>query len=204
MLKELSTRLLQHITSQNSWANRLLLPFAGKSVQLKIGIISASLVILENGNLAMAGETNIPDAKVTIEPSLLLRLLAKDKDANRKIIIEGDAQLAAELAKVFVNMRWDYEDDLSNLIGDVPANKIGNLTRDMATSVKEISLNLAEMLSEYWQEEVPLIAKKYNVEQFNTEVDHLRSDMSRFEKKLTKRAKTLSNDSNSNIANSTQ
>ena len=125
MLKQISTRLLQHLISQNSWASRLLQPFAGKSVQLNMGFITASLVILENGNLAIAGDTNIPDTTVTVPPSLLLRLLAKDEAANRQIKIEGDTHLAAEFAKVLANMRWDYEDDLSHLIGDIPANKMG-------------------------------------------------------------------------------
>ena len=191
MLKALSTRLLQHLISQNSWASNLLQPFAGKSIQINVSFISTSLVILENGNLAIAGETNLPDAKVTIPPSLLLRLLAKDEAANRQINIEGDTHLAAELAKVFSNMRWDYEDDLSNLIGDIPANKIGTFARDTANSVKETSVNLAEMLSEYWQEEMPLIAKKRHLEQFNAEVDTLGADVARFEKKLAKLTKSV-------------
>ena len=191
MLKALSTRLLQHLISQNSWASNLLLPFAGKSIQINVSFISTSLVILENGNLAVAGETNVPDATVTIPPSLLLRLLAKDEAANRQINIEGDTHLAAELAKVFSNMRWDYEDDLSNLIGDIPAIKIGTFARDAANTVKETSVNLAEMLSEYWQEEMPLIAKKRHVEKFNSEVDTLGADVARFEKKLAKLAKNI-------------
>jgi ubiquinone biosynthesis protein UbiJ len=191
MLKALSTRLLQHLISQNSWASKLLQPFAGKSIQINISFISTSLAILESGNLAIAGETNIPDATVTIPPSLLLRLLAKDEAANRQINIEGDTHLAAEMAKVLSNMRWDYEDDLSNLIGDIPANKIGTFARDAASSVKETSSNIAEMLSEYWQEEMPLIAKKRHIEQFNAEVDALGSDVARFEKKLAKFTKNI-------------
>jgi ubiquinone biosynthesis protein UbiJ len=186
MLKTFSTRILQHLISQNSWANAILQPFAGKSVQFIVGFISTSLVILENGSLAIAGETNISDATVTIPPSLLIRLIAKDNTATRQINIEGDTHLAAELAKVFANMRWDYEDDLSQLIGDIPANKIGGFARDTLHSVKETSTNLAEMLSEYWQEEMPMIAKKRHVEAFNSSVDTLRADVERFEKKLAK------------------
>ncbi len=191
MLKALSTRLLQHLISQNSWASNLLQPFAGKSIQINVSFVSTSLVILENGNLAMAGETNIPDATVSIPPSLLLRLLAKDEAANRQVNIDGDTHLVTELAKVFSNMRWDFEDDLSNLIGDIPANKIGTFARDAANSVKETSKNLIEMLSEYWQEEMPLIAKKRHVEQFNTQVDTLSADVARFEKTLAKLSKNI-------------
>lgn len=198
MLKALSTRLLQHLITQNSWANRILQPFAGKSVQFNVGFISASLVILENGGLAIAGETNIADATVTIPPSLLLRLIAKDEAAKMQIDIEGDTHLASELAKVFASMRWDYEDDLSKLVGDIPANKIGNFARDATNSVKETSINLAEMLSEYWQEEKPMIAKMRHIKEFNMQIDTLRADVARFEKKLTKLTQKLTQNSDIN------
>jgi len=198
MLKALSTRLLQHIISQNSWAKTMLQPFAAKSVQINIGLIAASLVILENGSLAIAGETNVADATINISSSLLLRLMAKDEAAKMQIIIEGDTHLAAELAKVFANMRWDYEDDLSTLVGDISANKIGALGRDVANSVKETGTNLAEMLSEYWQEERPMIAKKRHVEEFNAQVDILRADVDRFEKKLAKLSQELNKKQNFN------
>lgn len=208
MLKALSTRVLQHLISQNSWANAMLQPFEGKSVQFKIASLSTSLVILEDGGLAIAGETNTPDATVTMSLSLALRLMAKDEAAKRLISIEGDTHLAAELAKVFANIRWDYEDDLSKLVGDISANKLGTLSRNTAKSVKETSINLAEMLSEYWQEEKPMIAKKRHVEAFITQVDTLRADVDRLDKKLAKLSLKFSqnqkHDLNSTAVDSTQ
>ena len=188
MLKALTTQWLQHLISQNSWANPMLQPFAGKSLQFNVSFVSNSIVILENGSLAMAGETCIPDATVTISPSLLLRLIAKDESAKRQINIEGDTHLVTEFAKVFTHIRWDYEDDLSKLVGDIAANQIGNLGRQAFNTTKETTINMAEMLSKYWQEENPIIAKKHHVEQFNSEIDTLRADVERFEKKLAKLA----------------
>ncbi len=186
MFKALSTRFLQHLLTQNSWANALLQPYAGKAVQFDIASIKANIIILEDGGLVMAGETNIADATVCISASLLLRLIAQDEAAKIQIVISGDTHLATEFAKVLSNMRWDYEDDLSKLIGDVSALKISQFGRDAATGFKRNSIQLAEMLSEYWQEEKPLIAKNRLVEKFNTEVDTLRADVARLEKRLTK------------------
>ncbi|HYN54137.1 MAG TPA: SCP2 sterol-binding domain-containing protein [Methylotenera sp.] len=191
MLKALSTRVLQHLVTQNSWANAMLQPFAGKSVQFNVSLVNTTVVILENGSLAIAGETNAPDAIVTIPPSLLLRLIAQDESARLKINIEGDTHLASELAKVFSNMRWDYEDDLSKVVGDIPANKIGEFGRKTVHTVKDTSTNLAEMLSEYWQEEKPMIAKKRHLEEFHAQVDALRADTARLEKKLQKLTQKL-------------
>ena len=186
MLKALSTRFLQHLLTQNSWANAILQPYAGKAVQFDIASIKANIIILEDGGLAIAGETNIADATICISASLLLRLIAQDEAAKMQIVISGDTHLATEFAKVLSNMRWDYEDDLSKLVGDVSALKISQFGRDAATGIKRNSIQLAEMLSEYWQEEKPMIAKKRHVEKFNAEGDTLRADVARFEKRLTK------------------
>ena len=195
MLKSISTRALQHLISQNSWANAMLQPFTGKSVQFNISLMSSTVVILENGSLVIAGATNTPDATVTIPISLLPRLISKDESVKMHINIEGDTHLAAELAKVFANMRWDYEDDLSKVVGDIPANKIGEFSRKTVNAVKETTTNLAEMLSEYWQEEKPMIAKKRHIETFNEQVDTLRADTARFEKKLQKLTQKLNSSS---------
>ena len=198
MLKQLSTHIIQHLLAQNEWSAPMLQPFASQSVQLNFVLLKTSLVILENGSLAIAGETNAPDATITIPPSLLLRLMAKDESAKLQIKVDGDTHLATALAKVLSHLRWDYEDDLSKLTGDVSAHKIGEFTRQSASTVKDTAINLAEMLSEYWQEEKPLLAKKRHVEQFNTEVDTLRADLERMEKRLNKLAKKLGTTPDSN------
>ncbi len=186
MFKSASTRLLQHLIAQNRWAHALLQPFSGKSVKFDFTLIEASLVILENGDFAMAGGTATPDAVVTISPSTLIRLLAKDDAAKLQISVEGDTHLATELAKVFSNMRWDYEDDLSKIVGDIPASKFGQLLRQTSVQIMDTGTNLGEMLFEYWQEEKPMIAKKRHVEQFNQAVDTLRADVDRLEKRFEK------------------
>jgi len=186
MLTVALTRVLQHLIAQNSWANNLLLPFAGKSVQFKVSIAEQTLVVLENGQLAMAGETNLPDATISLSPTTLLRLLVKDEAANRQVSMTGDVQLAKAFAQVFSNMHWDIEDDLSRLIGDISANQLVESTQKVSSSIQKTAVNAAEMAAEFLQEEKPLIAKKIAVENFNTEVDTLRADVARFEKKIDK------------------
>lgn len=191
MFKALSARLLQHLIGQNEWARDILLPFAGHSVQFNVAIIHANLVILDDGSLAMAGEGNAPNATITISPSVAMRLMAQDDSAKREVEIVGDTHLASELAKVFTNMHWDYADDLSRVIGDVPAQHVTNFAQNAVETVQLTGQNLADMLAEYWQEEKPMIAKKIAVEKFNADVVALRADVARLEKKLKKLAATL-------------
>ena len=91
-----------------------------------------------------------------------------------------------ELSRVLQNISWDYEEDLSKLTGDAVAHKLGEWSRETIAGVKKQSVNVAEMVSEYWQEEMPMIAKKRHVEAFVSEVDTLRADIERTEKRLDK------------------
>lgn len=186
MLKPLLTRLLNHLINQNSWARGQLQPFAGRAVRFNIPPISATITVLEDGGLAMAGETAAPEAMVTVPFSVALRLLADDEAANTLITLEGNTELATTLAKVLRNIQWEYEEDLSRLVGDAPAHQLGEFGRKAVSEAKRQTLNVAQMFSEYWQEEQPLIAKKRHVENFLKEVDALREDVERFEKRLGK------------------
>jgi len=191
MLKPFITQFLQHLTTQNNWSRKHLTPFAGKVVQFNIAFAKTPLLILEDGSLSLATDNAIADATVHIPPSLAMRLIAKDEAAKMLIKIDGDSHLATELAKVLQLMRWDFEEDLSQLIGDIPANKSVAAGKAALKDIKKQSTNLADMLSEYWQEERPILAKKWRVEQFISEVDTLNSDVARFEKKLAKLSKKL-------------
>lgn len=191
MFTPIAAQFLQHLTQQNNWSRKHLIEFAGKVVQFNIAFTETNLLILDDGSLGMAADNAKADANIHITPSLALRLIAKDETAKMLIRIEGDSHLATELGKVLQLMHWDIEEDLSKVMGDIPANKITLATKKVFSSAKEKSTNLTEMLIEYWQEEKPILAKRWRVESFITEVDTLNSDAARFEKKLDKLAKKI-------------
>lgn len=186
MLKPLATRFLQHLCAQNAWAAAQLQAHAGKVIRVQLGPVSNNLAIIEDGSLAMSGETATPDATMQISLGLGLRLLAQDTTAKTEITLEGDTQLAADFGKVLQHMRWDFEDDAAKIIGDIPATKITETARKTVEAAKNQAKNAAEMLAEFWQEEKPILTKKLHVETFNQQVDILAADTARLEKKLEK------------------
>jgi ubiquinone biosynthesis protein UbiJ len=107
---------------------------------------------------------------------------------NKKTYIEikGDIEFATLMSNLLRDVEWDYEDDLSEMIGDIPAYHLVKLAKKVVTSTKETSFNIADTFKEYWLEEKPMIAKKRLVEQFNNEVDRLRFDVDRLELRLKK------------------
>jgi ubiquinone biosynthesis protein UbiJ len=186
MFKPLLTRILNHLITQNNWARGELQPFSGQTVTIHLGPTNANLTILENGGLAMAGESTLSDASISLSPSLALRILAKDVSASNQVQITGNTELAKALAKVLQGMRWDYEEDLSKIIGDIPATQANAFAKKTFSEAKSKVINMTEMLTEYWQEENPLIAKKRHVEAFVKDVDQLRDDVERLEKRIEK------------------
>ncbi len=186
MLKPLLTRVLNHLINQNSWARAQLQPYGGKTVRFDIPPLSATLTILENGGLAMAGESAMPDASISMPAPVALRLLAGDEGAPTLTTLEGDTELAAALARILRGMSWEFEEDLSKVIGDIPAHQLAETGRKVSAEIRSQSLNLAQMLSEYWQEEQPILAKKRHVDSFNREVDGLREDAERLQKRIEK------------------
>ena len=194
MLKPLLTRLLNHLLAQNSWAAEQLHPFAGKHARFVLPPISATLVVLEDGGLAIAGETAIADATLTVPPSVALRILAGDERANTSAAITGDTEFATALAKVLQGISWEYEEDLSHIVGDIPAHEIVRRGRAAVSQIKHQTANIAGMFAEYWQEEQPLIAKKRHVEQFVRDVDILREDTERLAQRIRKLKARLSAD----------
>jgi ubiquinone biosynthesis protein UbiJ len=191
MFKPLVARFLQHITQQNNWSRQHLMPFASKVVQFEVAFIKTNLLILEDGSLGISPTNTPPDAIIYASPSLLVRILSGDENAKRQIKIDGDIHLATELGKILQLMRWDIEEDLSQIIGDIAANKTVAASKKAFGVAKDQSINLAEMLTEYWQEENPILAKKRHITQFNAEVDNLRNDVARFEKRLEILSKKL-------------
>jgi ubiquinone biosynthesis protein UbiJ len=51
--------------------------------------------------------------------------------------IIGDVQLAAEVNWLVDHVRWDVEDDLARVIGDVPAHTLGNGVRRVVGALRQ-------------------------------------------------------------------
>lgn len=184
MFKPLIQFVLQHLMQQNSWTAPLLQPYAHKTLRLDFKVAQATLTILNSGELAVAGDTAEADATIHLPPSLAMRLLRQDPLAQSLIKIEGDAALGIEVGKILSAVRWDVEEDLSKVVGDIAAYQIVQIGQQKWQRWQSQATTLGEMLAEYWQEEQPMLAKKTHIEQFNRAVDQLREDADRLQQRV--------------------
>jgi ubiquinone biosynthesis protein UbiJ len=157
-----------------SWARDRLRPFAGKTVRFACAPAATALTILDNGEVRDAAASEAPDATFTLTPSIALRALAADDAAWREIRISGDNTLASAVAYVAQHLRWDVEEDLSRVFGDVIAHRMvqtgGAIVRAQRQAVEQFTRALAS----YWTEEQPLFASRAGVENLKRETEALR------------------------------
>lgn len=176
--------VLKHVLAQNTWAAAQLKPFAERSICIDFKVAKLTITILANGEMVPAADTVIADATLHLPPSLALRLLRQDPHAMQLVKIDGDSAFATEIGQVFANIRWDIEDDLSHVIGDMAAYQVVQLTQQSFQQLRQSGKQLSEMWVEYWQEEQPMLAKKAAVAHFNSAVDTLREDVARLQARV--------------------
>jgi ubiquinone biosynthesis protein UbiJ len=176
---------LNHLLQQQPWAAERLRPFAGQAVEFRCPPFpDLRLRIADSGLLDRAQAEAASALVVKLTPAALPFLLARDETARKQVEIEGSADLASTVDYLFRNLTWDVEEDLSRVFGDIVARRLASGGRAFAAWQGEAVLRLAENLAEYWTEEQPLLARPVDVENFCRNVDTLRDDVARLEKRI--------------------
>jgi ubiquinone biosynthesis protein UbiJ len=130
--------LLNHILMQESEATARLARQKGQVMQVQWRDFPLKLVATPAGLLDLAAPGAQADLVLTVTEESPLALaqsvLRGDKPAVR---IEGDVQLAAEVNWLTEHVRWDMEEDLARLMGDVPAHTLSQMTQAMVSGLRQ-------------------------------------------------------------------
>lgn len=140
--------------------------------------------MLENGEVVPAAADAVPAVTLKLTPGLMLRFAARDEAAWKEVEVAGDTDFAAAINHLARNLRWDVEEDLSRVFGDIAAHRMAETGRTFQRWGEQTAENLGRSFAEYWTEEQPLIASAREVEEFNRAVDALRDNVARLEKRL--------------------
>ncbi len=180
------TRLINHILRATPRAMTRLQRFSGKTMAFKSGPFHLCLAVLASGEVDAASQESIPDVTVTAPPILLPRLAAREEAAFKQAVFEGDAEFAAEIAFLARNLEWDVEEDLSKVIGDIAAHRIVSTAKSLREWRKDATARLGENVREYLTEERPALVPRRDMQEFLHEVDAVRDDIARLEKRLAR------------------
>lgn len=175
---------VNHLLRANSWARERLLPHAGRVARIDHAPFSAMMMVTADGGMADAAADAVPDVVIRLSPGLMLRLMARDASVWHDVPVEGNPEFAAAISHIARHARWDIEEDLSRVVGDIAAHRMAQTGRRIGSWGLQSADNLARAFAEYWTEERPLIASRGDIEQFIREVDALRDDVARLEKRI--------------------
>lgn len=176
---------LNHLLRRESWARKRLQASAGKVIRLHIpSFATLSLIIQDNGELAVASADAVPHATIRLPHNRIPELLRHPEDTDRHIRITGDRAFATGLIAIARHLRWDIEQDLSMLTGDMLAHRLTKTARSLIQWHQETARNLSQAVAEYWLEEQPLLAKPPYISQFSRHVSELWNQTGQLEQRL--------------------
>ena len=191
MLETLTLPALNRLLRSNTWAPEKLKPHAGKTVLVSCPPWRYAATVTCEGTLEAPVANALPDATIAVTPGVLLRAAAGDETAWRDARVNGDVELAAACDYVSRNLAWDYEESLSRIFGDVAAHRLASAARELHRWGRKTVQNLAHAAAEYATYENPMLASSIELERFSREVDTVRDDAARLEKRLQLLARAL-------------
>jgi ubiquinone biosynthesis protein UbiJ len=157
----------------------------GSSGQIFDRLIT-DFTILEDGRLS-PGAVEPPRVTLQFElsPNLALDFLRDGSaGAMRRVRIEGDAALATAIAGLARQLRWDVEEDLSHVIGDLAAHRVGETVRSAAAGGRDL-MDRARTTTLQWliHDDGALVGRPA-LESFRDDLRRLRDDVERLAKRV--------------------
>jgi ubiquinone biosynthesis accessory factor UbiJ len=169
-------------------AQQLCAELAGRSVAVAI-TGSSRRILVESTGLSLklravsAGALASPgDATISGGPFSLLALSGPAPEAvlqRGDVRIDGDAELAQKFRELALLLRPDLEEELSLVVGDVPAHQLGRFARAALGWTRKAASTTVRNAAEYLGHERRDLVPRSEADQFLRGVDTLREDVDR-------------------------
>lgn len=135
-LQSLALRAVNHLLGSDPRAPGKLRPHAGKTVVVSAFGIEASCQIGADGLLHVPQQplasADAADLHITLDRDALRDAMEKNAPLRLSAAqVRGDAELAQTVSWLFAHVRWDLEDDLAQLVGDIAARRLTQAGRSL-------------------------------------------------------------------------
>ena len=176
---------LNRLLEEERWARERLVPFAGETVEFRAPALpSLRFVITAEGSLAPCEPGVEPTLTVVLGPESLPALVRGQEHFMRSVHVTGNAKLASEVLMLVRHLRWDAEEDLARVFGDVAAHRVAQAARGFLAWQADAARRLTESAVDYAVAEKRWLVARAEHEAFAAEVAKLRDDIERLEARL--------------------
>ena len=175
--------VLNRLLEREPWARERLAPFAGACVELRAPLLpSVRLTVRPDGGADPGGGE--PELTITAKPELIAALGQGEEALTRAIDVAGNARLASEVMQLARYLRWDVEEDLSRLFGDVAAQRLVQAARDFGHWQLDAARRIAESFAAYAADEARVLLRPAELDAHGERVAALRDGIERLGKRI--------------------
>jgi ubiquinone biosynthesis protein UbiJ len=175
--------LLNRLLADEPWARSRLAPFAGETVELRAPPLPTLRLRILAGGTVEAGDTE-PGLSMKFNPEFLAGLARGEEHAMRSVTVEGNPKLAAEVLVLARHLRWDAEEGLSRLFGDIAAHRLAETGRAFVAWHLDAARRLVAAATDYATDEKQLLARRPELDALAESVARLRDAIARLDKRL--------------------
>lgn len=175
---------INHVLDQNSWAQTRLAPFRGQVFSLSLGPFPQLLFRIDEGSQLAAAPDAVPDVHISLSTEALTQLPFASERLLSSAKIEGSAEFGEALGFVFRHIKWDLEEDLSTIVGEVGAVRLVTALDFMKSWASDSHSRFSHSLVDFLTLESGALVPPLAASLFYDDVDQVRNDLSRLEKRV--------------------
>jgi ubiquinone biosynthesis protein UbiJ len=180
--------LLNRNIAAATQGERLARRLNGRSLQVDaLGLFRLRATTVGLRLILQPGDDTPADAVISGSPPALLKMLtgaSAGPAGQDSVQVRGDAEVAAFYRELLTLARPDWEEELSRLVGDLPARRVGRLSRQAFAWLGVAGRRMGENLAEYWQYESRDLVNKVELEEYLSGVDAVREAGDRLEARI--------------------
>lgn len=187
MLTATLENVLNRGLPRSARARQLCAELSGRRLAVEAPGFARLLLGSTGSSLSLERGAGSADAQIVGGPLSLLILSGGFSEAPLRrgdVEIRGDAEIAEKFQELLRLVSPDAEEELSLLVGDVPAHRVARLTHGALGWTRRAAATLLRDLGEYASHERGDLVSRQEGEQFLRAVDALREDADRFEARL--------------------
>lgn len=184
-------RILNRNIQETTPARELCAELAGTVVAIRVSntALATHFIINETSVDLVASTDREPDVVITGSLLTLARMAGESGETAIRegdLDLTGDAETAQQFQRLLEYAKPDVEEEVSNVIGDVAAHRLGSMARGLARWGREVRSTMGDNVREYLQEESRDTPSRYEVDDFTRQVETLRDDVERAEARLNR------------------
>ncbi len=154
-------------------------PLRGKRLVVKLAEIKRPIcVIVSQGGICISNTDEAPDCEIITsiatlremqDPSQITRLIKQEQ-----LDINGDIHIAQGFSQLIKDTHIDWEEQLSQYVGDALAHKIARMIKHSHTAINNKLADSNQIATEALQDELQVAPHPIEVKQFNDGVTQIR------------------------------